>query len=430
LIRPNSLYWDDWLLIFNKPKNYLGEFFLKTGLPPWRALMDQELLRIGYWTIPWLTFAMFFLAAYFLFEILRDVSFIGQTQRCMIVLLFLVIPVNHARIALVMFGYSTSYFLFFLAWMLIVRYSSWNSFLIGCICFIWSFMTHSFLIFYVLPILQFAWVYRSQLTEKPRNVGKLLQIGALLVLPVSYLLLRSLYWEPTPEYGWYHTTYLRATYVALIYLIPAFGMMLGVVFSVRRGRRVPASYLLSTVGFAAFGVAVFPYVMSGNLDTKMILQFWRLDWTSRHQLLMPLGVSLITTSVISSLSRRWTKLLLAVVLFVTISLNVFWGLQTYVASLKRDQLEQLLARELQGNQSNSFVFVDKTTQFNFRGSGYRRYEYIALLSKIGRSPMSEIQDQCGDDLDQTEVIIETSYGLLGAFFRQDPGLNLIVKPCN
>ena len=113
LIRPNTLYWDDWAYIYNQPKTYLNEIFSKTGLAPWRAFIDQELLGVGYWTIRWLTFAMFFMAGVFLFEILKKIPFISLGQNRSIVLLFLIIPLNHARISLTMFGYTTSYFLFF-----------------------------------------------------------------------------------------------------------------------------------------------------------------------------------------------------------------------------------------------------------------------------------------------------------------------------
>ena len=108
LIRPNTLYWDDWAYIYDRPKSYLNEIFLKTGLPPWRALVDQELLGVGYWTIRWLTFIMFFATGLFLFEILKKIPFFSLAQRQSIVLLFLVFPLNHARVPLVMFGYTTS----------------------------------------------------------------------------------------------------------------------------------------------------------------------------------------------------------------------------------------------------------------------------------------------------------------------------------
>lgn len=98
LIRPNTPYWDDWTYIFNQPKSYLNEIFSKTGLPPWRTIIDQELLGVGYWTIRWLTSIMFFVAGLFLFEILKKIPFISLVQSRSVVLLFLifsVLPILH-----------------------------------------------------------------------------------------------------------------------------------------------------------------------------------------------------------------------------------------------------------------------------------------------------------------------------------------------
>jgi hypothetical protein len=86
----------------------LNQIFNDTGLPPWRAIVDQELLAVGYWTIPWLTFAMYFTAGAFLWEILKKTNLLSIKQVEFVVFIFLIAPVNHARIALVMFGYSTS----------------------------------------------------------------------------------------------------------------------------------------------------------------------------------------------------------------------------------------------------------------------------------------------------------------------------------
>lgn len=429
LLRPNSLYWDDWLLIFGKPKSYLNEHFVKTGLPPWRALVDQQLLGVGYWTVRWLTFIMFFFAALFLFEILKAISFVTQTQRHTIVLLFLIVPVNHARIALVMFGYTTSYFLFFLAWMLIVRRSSWSSFLVGCIAFMWSFMTHSLLFFLILPLTHFVILRHDQLTGKSREFKAVIRLGVLFALPMLYLVFRFILWKPIPEYEWYHTIHLRAFLVACVYLAPAAVLMFGFRLQARRGRQTSATYLLISAGFLALGIAVFPYVMSGNLDTKMTFLFWQLEWTSRHQLLMPLGVSLIITAILSSLSTRWTRSILVAVLTVSSVLNIYWGVQGDVASLKKNELEHLLSFELQASESKSFVFIDETRHFNFRNGSYRRYEYVALLTKIGRPPTSSVADECGEDPNQTKIVIKSNNGLWEALLQQDLGLELIVEPC-
>lgn len=429
LIRPNTLYWDDWAYIYNRPKSYLNEIFLKTGLPPWRALIDQELLGIGYWTIRLLTFIMFFAAGLFLFEILKKTPFISLAQSRSIVLLFLIFPLNHARVPLVMFGYTTSYFLFFLAWMLLVKHSSWISFLSAYVCFIWSFMTHSFLTFTLLPILHFAYLHREKLICRKPNSKSLTQFILLIGSPVLYYVLRSLYWQPAPEYLWYHTIYFRGVMVSLVYFFPFVIAAFGLAFWVRSGRRVSSKALMMTMGFLAFAVGVFPYLSSGNLDSRTIFFFWELDWTSRHQLLMPLGASAITAAIVYFISENKSKPIFALITAVMISLNVLWGIGTYVDSLKKVELENLLSVELAGDESSSFVFVDETRRFNLRESAYRLYEFAGHLSNTGKVSVPEVRNECGDELNQTEIIISSEKGLLEAFFSRNVGLRLEVGPC-
>ena len=155
LLRPNTLYWDDWAFIYGQPKNYLNQIFVDTGLPPWRAIIDQELIAIGYWTIPVLTFIMFFATGIFLYQILCSVKKITDSQRKIILLAFLLVPINNSRIALVLFGYSTSYFLFFLSWYLLIIGKKNVTFIMSVILFFWSFMTHSFLFFYIFKFWEY-----------------------------------------------------------------------------------------------------------------------------------------------------------------------------------------------------------------------------------------------------------------------------------
>jgi len=429
LIRPNTLYWDDWDAIYNQPKNYLNEFFSRTGLPPWRVLIDQELLGIGYWTIRWLTFAMFFVAGVFLFEILKKIPFISLSQNQSIVLLFLILPVNHARISLSMFGYTTSHFLFFLAWMVLVKCSSWTALFIASFCFIWSFMTHSFLIFSVLPTLHFVYLCREQLSLEKPNTKTLAQVGVLLASPILYYVVRKMYWQPDAEYLWYHTIYPRAVIVSAVYFLPFIFLVVGIVVRVRHGRQIPPNTLMITSGCLAFGAGVFPYIASGNLDSRMIFFFWELGWTSRHQLLMPLGASAIGVSLVCLISKNKSRLILRLVSVVMISLNVYWGIGSYVDSVKKDKIVELVSRELMSDESPRFVVTDETTHLNVRADGYRTYEFAGLFHKAGKIPAPAIQDDCRDESNLTEVIFKSDKGLLEAFFSQDLGLSLEIQLC-
>jgi hypothetical protein len=187
--------------------------------------------------------------------------------------------------------------------------------------------------------------------------------------------------------------------------------------------------LIITAGFLAFAVAVFPYLSSGNLDSRMTFFFWELDWSSRHELLMPLGASAITIAIVYFITENKSKPILALIAAVMISLNVFWGIGTYVDSLKKDQLENLLSVEIAIDDSSRFVFVDETRRFNFRESAYRFYEFAGHLSNAGKDPVPEVKYECEEGLNQTQVVISSEKGLFEAFFSRDLGLRLEIGPC-
>lgn len=290
-------------------------------------------------------------------------------------------------------------------------------------------MTHSFLTFTLLPILHFTFLHRKKIICKKPNGKTLTQFGLLTGLPVLYYALRSLYWPPAPEYLWYHTVYLRAFLVALGYFLPFIVASVVIVLQIRSGKKVSSKAFIMTAGFLAFAVGVFPYLSSGNLDTRMTFFFWELDLTSRHQLLMPLGASAITVAIVYFISEKKSKTILAVITAVMISLNVFWGIGTYVDSLKKEELENLLAIEISSDETSSFAIVDETRRFNFRESAYRWYELAGHLSNAGIVPVPEVKYECEEGLNQTQVVISSEKGLFEAFFSRDLGLRLEIGPC-
>ena len=427
---PSALFWDDWAYVFNRPSSYLNEIFSRTGLPPWRALIDSALLDIGSWTLRWMTFVMFFGAGLFLFEILRKISFLSLIQCQRAVLVFLIFPVNHARIALVMFGYTTSFFLFFLGWMLLVRYSGFISLLSAWICFIWSFMTHSFLFFYVLPVLHFAYLRRRQPSWEGRSLKVLTQLALFAGAPILYLVLRTLKWPPDAEYAWYHTVFFRAVIVATVFLLPFMVSTIGIGLWNRYKKQVPPTVLTAAAGLLAFGVGVFPYISSGNLDSRMIFYFWELDWTSRHQLLMPLGGSLLVVATINAISEERRRSVFVPLVAAMVIVNAFWGVGAYVDSLKKDELEELLSLERVTDRYSSYVFVDETKRFNFRGSSYREYEFVGHLAKAGVVAVSAVEGECREATDSVEITIKSDKNLMEAFLSGNLGVRLETRPCN
>jgi hypothetical protein len=298
LLRPNTLYWDDWAYIYNRPKSYLNQIFVDTGLPPWRALIDQELISLGYWTIPVLTFLFFFASGIALYLILKKVIFLNQAQINFTILIFLIAPVNHARIALVMFGYTTSFFLFFVAWAILVRHTKTRSFFLAAILFFWSFMTHSFLFFLVLPIAHYIFLNKRHLNRTQKNLKLIGKTTILLLLPIIYVALRHQFWQSTEQFRDYHRIYNNGILLGLIYFLP-FTLLAGLLLIPHKKKRTERTYQLA-LGFFVLGLGVFPYCISNNADRTLFL-IWKAEWTSRHQLLMPLGLAILIVAMYSFL---------------------------------------------------------------------------------------------------------------------------------
>ena len=431
LLRPNSLYWDDWVYIFKQPKSYLNQIFVETGLPPWRALLDQEMIAIGNWTIPWLTFVMYFAASAFLWEILKKTYLLTSKQIEFAVLIFLIAPVNHARIALVMFGYTTSYFFFFLAWMLLVRFRSNAIFAISIFCFFWSFMTHSFLFFFLFPTAHYIFLKRERLRNHQKHRLDITKLFILLALPITYLWLRYLLWRPTEEYKNYHKVSLGGAQLGVKVILAVVAIALIFVLISRKSLKTHPSAIVLLLGSVFFAFGLFPYFANSNFPDVISVFAFRNDWGSRHLLLTPLGISLILCGVWLLISSRLRKLFFAFTVVVCSVINIFSGSQYYLDSLKKDQLTELFANNTDINPQLTILLIDETKIFNGRGSTYRTTELAGLLLLSGRESTTITgKGSCNDLPDGTQFVLKSNKNFFSALASRNLGLYFEVSPCS
>jgi hypothetical protein len=104
------------------------------------------LLAIGPWIYKILTFVLMFSSGMLLNKIIGRHQSIDKNTRFFIVLLFFILPLNVAQVAMIVFPYTLCYFLFFLAWALMDRHR-----ILALIIFFISFNTNSLLVFYAVP---------------------------------------------------------------------------------------------------------------------------------------------------------------------------------------------------------------------------------------------------------------------------------------
>jgi len=432
LLRPNTLYWDDWSEIFNQKSSYIHSVAKAKGLPPWSKTLDWFFLAVGNWTIPIATFVAFFIAGLWCFGILKSMTFIRGNQLKMILLIYLVVPVNHARISRICFDYTSSYFLFFLGWLVLVRYKSMKSFVVACLILFLSLKTHSFLFFVLLPFLHLAWLNKTELLDFEKLNRRHLQIAGIAALPMLYIILRSIFWPLNASWNDYQKPTSSGLMTALWPVLVGLFAGLIVVTRIRRKKFVHQGFILFVIGFLITALALFPYFLAelyvgyaGRPAYITVFEF-RADWRSRHQLLMPLGLALSVVGLNELLKGKRNKNIFAgFIIVVSVALNMFWGSQYFLQSYKQEQLVKLF-ESTKGNLVIASV-GDQTLRFNGRENDFRGYEWDGFMTLAG---IPTERPGCEALPDGSVVVLKSNKSYVKALLSRDLGLYFDVTPCS
>jgi hypothetical protein len=431
LLRPNTLYWDDWYDLFQRDLWFARDYYLSTGRPPWEGVAQALLTPVGICAFTYSTFILFFASGLFLYLLLKSTSVFVDQDLKLIILIFMIAPVNHARISAIIVQYTTSYFLFYLGWFVLARYKSSKSFLLACVILFLSFKTHSFLFFVLLPFLHFVWLNRASLLNLKKFSLVHFQVFVIAVLPVLYVISRSAFWPPSESWQDYQQP-TRAGVLTGLWpvLIGLVGMSM---IGVRRlkKKRTPVGLVLLIVGFSITALALFPYFAgelyvgyAGRPAYLTVFEF-RADWRSRHQLLMPLGLALSVVGLNELLRWRGKNVVVSTVLVISVALNMFWGSQYFLQSHKQEQLVELF-KTTKDNVEIASV-EDQTKRFNGRESTFRGYEWNSFMTLAG---IPTDRPGCEALPSGSVLTLKSDTSYLQALATRDLGLYFEIKPCS
>ena len=406
LLVNRGLYWDDWALVGLTPTD-LVRGGTELGLP-WGAYLFAAIYSTG---LPgliahFISFVAFLLSALLFHAILRRLPWLTRTDALVAALTFAVLPVNVARIAVVDLMYALSLLAFLAATWLLLRFVDTRHLgfrLSALVAFVLSFYTASILVLYAAPIaIAAVLVYRTRQESVPFLV---LRHADFLLLPIAYWILKGALFPASGVYEGYNAISLEQLVevpramlaipgqVLLEPLVRAasiagpVGVVAGVAMALWLARRtsmaeetrlVPAGWL-ACVGVALVGLGVFGYLAVGKIPT-----IW--DWSSRHQLLVPLGVGVLAAAVARGIPgfgmAGRASGAVAVGLLIGISIvgdartllayQVDWFKQQAVIEAARTMPELGRARHIR--------VADTATGFNAVRRTYRFYEWNALLS--------------------------------------------------
>lgn len=397
-----GVFWDDWTL-FNVDKKIIKATFYENGLP-WIGYFHSFMFSFDMSIILYrgIVYLAYLFSAVFLYGILKNIKEINNTERLLIAVIFAIFPVNSARIALIDVPYAISYFLFFFGFWLTTIYLVNKNILLRILAltvFFISFSTNSLLVFYSILFLYIFYVERQATSSRNLVIKKIISYSDYLFLPLIFWVIKNVFFKPFGLYKNYNQLTIESIALAPAKSILSFytsfiqvisrsitgwlviltlaGLMSVVLLFQKKVESTSDkknNFRLLLFGFFAFFIGVFPYAAVGH-----ILQLN--DWSSRHQLLVPLGASFIIVFGIKVIIKKDPARNFAFAALIVLFL--FSNIANYVA-LQKDWYKQLsliqnfkMSKKIRNN--TTFLFDDRTRSLNANGRSYRFYEYTGIM---------------------------------------------------
>jgi hypothetical protein len=384
---PRNLYWDDWTMFDPLTGTIREGMYAGTGGGPWRTFIETEILKSSPVLFRITSFLCFFFAGYFLFRVFSKIRFLSPSQISAITLLFMLIPANSARISLITNTYALSYFLFFLAWFLFEKSDSPLGTTASFVAFFLSYSMIAFTTFTILPILLH--IYISLQNNKPLKGVFWVRLTMLALLPVAYLILRQVFWPTTGGSAIMYQPQILGLLRALLFTgACSTPLLYGLLISKWRWSEV--RNFIIPFGLFALSIGAFPYMVGGHL---VDISDWLVafipnfsDWSSRHQLLLPLGISLILGGSLGFDSDKpllWNSApAFSTLIAFCIVLNVTFAQEYFLDGKKQEAIMAEMVNNYDLRNSSSILIDDTAVRFNARGRLIRSYEWERMLEKV------------------------------------------------
>ena len=370
---------------------YINEVASQSGRPEWNFLIPLC------WSLPnngrILIFLLFGLDAIFVYEIVKDSGLFDKRGALMIALLFSIIPVNDARLLISNFPYSVGLFMFFLSFMLFVKWNNgkkevWQRMVI-LFCFFFSFILNSVLAYYYI-IIAYLWVLDIKKSDE-KNIIKRILVSVknvllgypdFFVIPFVYYFSNKILF-PTygPVFGNYNSVSIGGLLKCLIYIplsmlkgfynsfsvwgsallfpLAAILIVLIVLYIVfdKKGHYIDnevktRDILLMVLygGFVLF-MGLFPYVTVRGRTLVMT------GVRGRDAILTPLGTAIVLFSIFELLKGKYKRVLYSIVIIAGIfgcnSLYLEWQRDSYY----QRALENLMRDPVIAN-NDTFFLID------------------------------------------------------------------------
>ena len=378
-------FWDDWMVNVQMSPSEAHRYWQEMlAMFPTNRFIEISLMHRNPVAMHLLTFVLYFLNGFLVFHILKRIKFIKYSVATAITLIFLVLPINSARVAMVDIRYTYSLFLFFLGWYLLVqkKYRFFRVF--SLVVFVSSFVVQSLLVFFIAPCIHLFLINHFEL-HRSKVRACAYSVILFLVAPVYFVMVRLL--DPAiPSRTEYFTPSVSGTAKGLVLILVSGLWMLSTFWKSTNISLISRKQMVS-VGAFLVSIGSFAYMAADNLSdvSEWMLNFVprASDWDSRHQLLLGIGTALIIVGLIGDLRTRARKQMFSLLLVCCVSLN-FIMMKSYYVDWRKSVGFIAAMSEYRGSTNLDRVMVIDTPsaqRFNARGRVIRPYEWEVMLSE-------------------------------------------------
>ncbi len=435
LLNINGIYWDDWVIYnqsFDELKSMTNQL---TGNSHLFEPIFWGLNHIGNGVFSYrlVTFTVYFISGLFLYFILLDIKAVSQKSAFYITLLFLILPVNSAKIGLCVVHYGIFMCLFFISFWLLMKYINnqgglaFRLLVLGL--FYLSFFVSSLIVFYAIVLLYIVYKNYTYLAGEtlPNGRGSIkaavrmlfVNYFDFLCLPILFFYIKTHYFVPYGLYVNYNAIswdYFKNNIIENIYLSfkPAFYKPLSLAFIVclqflflslpitaflfwyLRRKPVDNETRLKTIlfmmglGLFFFVLAIFPYAAVGKLPSLKYFD-------SRHMLLVPLGLAFCLYFSILLIERK-NRALAHVVLITLLASCLLKNMHDQAQYLKDWFYQVALEEHYKDNKriKDNATFFFRTNVAFANSRSIQFYEHNGRLRKV----LGNSQRFMGDNLNE------------------------------
>lgn len=432
-------WWDDWGYADHNAK-FVMEVFTQSSLPL------AGIVDIIAWYIPYklFVFGMFYAGGIFFYKVLKQVDIFSEEDSFWISALFLVIPINDARITYICFNYSLGLFCYLLSFFLITKWLGQEgkkrifTRVISLLLLLLAFNAESIMLMVVLMLL---FMYYKELKtdwnwrEFKLNIKKIffaiLHYMDFLLLPiVNYSVTKLLFpgygvygghsyisWDSlidlvknSPQYVWETLKWVFANWKIFMADKPARIILTGtliacIVISLVNWKRAVAyqcekksikqSIVLLFVGVMAFYLAAFPYIVKRG---RSIITLYT---DGRDSLLLGIGTAIIIYYFLHIFIRGELHKTILVILIVS---GIIYFNDVYLVWEKSNYQQMQIRNEMADNQeildNDNFIVIYsgdvicsnfyQTNGNSWAATGEMTRHYMCGTRELGR--LSELNE--------------------------------------